>query len=523
MRSLLRLLILAALLAGCGQADNSAPSASRPDSAAASGATATAPGRPTAAIPSPEATAPPTLTLPPPHEAAATQRVPATDTPALPTEAAPGAVGDSTLSGLISYPADSALPTDAVLSVQLRLGMRPFLYDTVGLEQIIPLGPGPTPFSYAYDPNAIDATMPYSLVAEVRAGGRRLLTGSVPALVGGAAEEIELDLYPVPTADTVSGSVTYPGGSLLAPGAALSVKLVAPVDGVGGWTSISEQQITPDQSGRADFSLPIDPAVIDPYVAYTVLTELTAPGRLTLFSESLALTYGAPASLAVELSPIPGLLTLGGNALLPAGMTLPADAVLSVQIAYVYNGVISSVERSHTFAPGGAGPVPFLIEYLPAGFTAGDDHYALYASVRQGPKLLLTTPLIPLNPSALPANIDVTLQPPAMIGRVEGTIAYPAAAALPADARLVVQLADMRYVGGDGVPIVVAEQIVAPVGAAPISFAIEYDPLAMDGRSEYAILTEITAGGRPIFSGPWAYVLTNGKPNQVDITLEPAR
>ena len=401
--------------------------------------------------------------------------------------------------------------------------MRPFLYDKIGPEQIIPLQAGPFRFSYAYDSAAIDPAMSYSLVAEVRSGGRRLLTGSVPAIAGGAAEEIELGLYPVPTVDAVSVSVTYPGGSLLAPGAALTVRLAAPVDGVGGWTTISEQQITPDQSGRADFSLPIDLAAIDPYVSYTVLTELTAPGRLTLFSESLALTYGAPASLDLELRPHPDVRALGGVALLPDGMTLPADAVLSVQIVYVYNGLIGSVERSHTFAPGGAGPVPFLIEYMAEGFTAGDESYAVYASVRQGPKLLLTTPLIPLKPSALPATIDVSLQPPTTIGRVEGTISYPADAALPADAVLAVQLADMRVVHGDGQPIVVAEQIIAPLGAAPISFAIEYDPLAIDGRSEYAILTKITAGGKEIFSGPWTYVITNGKPGQVEIALEPAR
>lgn len=84
------------------------------------------------------------------------------------------------------------------------------------------------------------------------------------------------------------------------------------------------------------------------------------------------------------------------------------------------------------------------------------------------------------------------------------------------------QLADTRGVGGDGVPIVIATQTIAPISGERVTFAIEYDPLAIDSRSPYTIYAEIRSGGTVLFRSPGHDVITDGKPTEVEVTLERA-
>jgi uncharacterized lipoprotein YbaY len=330
-------------------------------------------------------------------------------------------------------------------------------------------------------------------------------------------------LGPDPTATTVTGSVALPATTTPPPGAVVTVQLERPVDGVGGPEIVDAQQIDLSGSAPVPFTIPVDPAKLDPNAAYLLTATLAAPGRLSWHAEPQpVLTWGQSAAADLVLSAPPASALLSGTLTVPDPAAIPSDATLSVHLAYLYNGTIGNVEREYHTETRSASSVPYTLEYLPANLLA-DQQYALYASVRRGEKLLLTSPLIPVDPATMPATLDLTLAPPTNLATVRGTVSVPAAPALPSDALLWVELADTRYVGGDGAPIVVASQAILPRGNGPFAFAIEYDPVAIDSRSPYAIQAYVKGGEAVVFhSGLGPSVITNGNPTEVTLELQRA-
>lgn len=463
----------------------------------------------------PTATALPTLTITP------TSAALPTNTP-LPAMQGTGAL----VKGTISYPATPTLPPDALLTIKLMPGRPGFYYPDVsqplGEQRISPVGPGAVPFGIEYDPAAINPMVPYTVFAELSAGGQRIFTGAAGVDTANNPANVAITLHGQPTATTVTGTVRYPADRQPPPGAVLTISLQKMIDGIGMSPVLGEQRVSPVGAAPIPFTIPVDPTKLDPYGSYYITAHLEAPGRIMwLAPQQMVLTYGNPATAELTLEPPANTALLSGLITLPDSFVLPPDAILTVQMTNLHNGTINSAQYGHQITTAGATPIPYTIEYFPENFIS-EGTYALYASVRLHEKLLFSSPLIPLDPSALPSTFDLSLQRPANPGIVRGTVRYTADQPLPPDAQLVVQLADMRSVGGDGWPEPVATQTISLTGTQPLSFAIEYDPVAITSGVRYAILAEIRAGDKVLLPSAWYEqdVITNGNPNEIEVVLK---
>jgi putative lipoprotein len=103
--------------------------------------------------------------------------------------------------------------------------------------------------------------------------------------------------------------------------------------------------------------------------------------------------------------------------------------------------------------------------------------------------------------------------------RLTGTATYRERIALPAAARLEVQLVDATE-GQETTPLV-AERLIEAPGQVPIAFSLDYDPRAIDARRTYALRVRIRVGEDVWFANPFdVRVLTGGNPNQVEVLLD---
>lgn len=101
---------------------------------------------------------------------------------------------------------------------------------------------------------------------------------------------------------------------------------------------------------------------------------------------------------------------------------------------------------------------------------------------------------------------------------VTGTVTYRERIALPPDAVLRVQLRDVSLM--DVAAVVIAEQVIAPARAVPISFVLHYDPNEIDERMTYSVFASIRSGERLLFISDRSYpVLTRGHSDRVELVL----
>jgi uncharacterized lipoprotein YbaY len=84
-------------------------------------------------------------------------------------------------------------------------------------------------------------------------------------------------------------------------------------------------------------------------------------------------------------------------------------------------------------------------------------------------------------------------------GSINGTATFGAAPSLPADAVLIVQLRDPGHDPDDPAAVLAEERI--PIGsrAAPISFALKFDPSKADRKIPFAISASIRGRGKLLF------------------------
>jgi uncharacterized lipoprotein YbaY len=116
-----------------------------------------------------------------------------------------------------------------------------------------------------------------------------------------------------------------------------------------------------------------------------------------------------------------------------------------------------------------------------------------------------------------PATVEVTVEPPAAVAVVSGTLTYPAQPALPADAVLAIQLANIK---NPSEPDLGALRI-TPVGPEPISFSLEYDPTRIDPQGEYVVyaLLRVDEQLRFVTTTPYP-VITHGHTTTVSAVLQ---
>jgi uncharacterized lipoprotein YbaY len=433
------------------------------------------------------------------------------------------------LRGTVSYPAQPALPPGAVLTVQLvNQSFCGFFGCLIVGEQRITPKQSPTPFALAYNSALIDPQWSYVVVTQIGEENTAELNWWVeqpaPVLTQGDPAPVDINVGPRPAMDSVTGIVSYPAQPALPPGAVLTVQLLGLTEsGVGGPAIVSEQTIALDGQGSTPFTIAYDPAKIGPLWSYAVDARISAPGRLDWKSEQLppVLTQGHPASAEVKLKPPPAVAAVSGTVTFPAQPALPADAVLAIHL-------VSTLGWSDTLGavrinPVGPGPISFTLEYDPASIDPQGE-YVVYAMLRAGERLIfVTTTPYPVITQGHPTTMDAVLQTPVTEAAISGTITYHAQSPLPPEARLVIEVQGWF---GDDVQQPVGKQVISPVGAGPIPFAIQIDPATIEWQPVYSLRASVLidpcngqgdCGGQILFSGGQdvlAYV-------PIDVTLEP--
>jgi putative lipoprotein len=102
---------------------------------------------------------------------------------------------------------------------------------------------------------------------------------------------------------------------------------------------------------------------------------------------------------------------------------------------------------------------------------------------------------------------------------VSGTLTYRERIALPANAIVTVQIAELR---AGAMPLVIAEQRFTTNGAQPpFRYTIAYDPTRINSSAQYTIQSNISVDGQVRFSTNQVYrVITGGAPvSDVNIML----
>lgn len=125
--------------------------------------------------------------------------------------------------------------------------------------------------------------------------------------------------------------------------------------------------------------------------------------------------------------------------------------------------------------------------------------------------------LVPNNPENTGGETQENKPEKAM---VTGTVFYRERSALPPNAVVQVQLADVSR--ADAAAVVLGEQTIELKGKqVPIPFEINYDPQKIDPRFTYAVSARITVDGKLWFISTTRYsVITNNQPVKVDILVQ---
>lgn len=117
---------------------------------------------------------------------------------------------------------------------------------------------------------------------------------------------------------------------------------------------------------------------------------------------------------------------------------------------------------------------------------------------------------------------DCMLEKPLNAEQVTGTVTYLQRIALPTNAVIQVQLADVSL--ADAPAKVIAEKSInLGQRQVPVAFSLSVDPAKIDPKHTYAVSAKITVGGELRFISDRSYpVLTKGNPAHVEIIVRQA-
>jgi putative lipoprotein len=324
---------------------------------------------------------------------------------------------------------------------------------------------------------------------------------------------------------TITGTVTINAQRPIPPNAVLRVQLGRENrDGIA-YFSVIDQQESPIQDAKpVSFALTYRASDLEPVPgsqipdAYYVVAELLAPGRMpwNARSEPLDLSH-KDAPVAVTLAPPANIAEVNGTLTIPDQPALPADATLTVRLVGEQGYRPDDPTRTDLVIPSvKPGKLPFTIEYITT--SEPQQVYAAHAEVRAGAKLPLISQLVPAVKQGQPSTVDLVLAPPTSIASVTGTVTYTPQQPIPADARLTLEISDASV--SDGPSYVIASHTVTPVGASPVSFAIEYDPALTDQSRMYSVHARIMVGEKLLFINDIYYgVITDGNDKPVEMAL----
>lgn len=315
----------------------------------------------------------------------------------------------------------------------------------------------------------------------------------------------------------LTGTVSYPAGPLPA-NAKLTIRLIG-IPGIGQ-VVFDEQVIGPVPAGPVPFTLAYDPASIDPIEYPTIYVEaIISDDEIVMFRTDRSEVYqvlnpGKPTTATLELAPPTNTALLNGTIRYPADFTPPADATLTLWV--LDSRMMTEPLSQRTITPVPAGATQFRMQFFSPDAGPAPEQI-LHATLRSGGKILLMTNELPtLQAQNGTATLDLTLEAPAKVGVVSGTVVYPADTVLPADAEMVVQL--LNEIIPDGGAVVAAEQLITPVGASPVPFSIEYDPRLTSDRGN-SITAAVSLGDRQLLGNERFNSVELGSNTPITVTL----
>lgn len=353
------------------------------------------------------------------------------------------------LTGTVSYRDRSALPPDAFIVVQLQnVSKADAPADVVAAAQLATDGRQvPVTFTLRYDPTLIDQSSTYALQARIfsadgvaqYASSQRyaVLTDGAPAT--GVDVSVEAVRGTAPAADlvTITGTVSQPSGVALPANAIVDVQLLD-LSTADTPTLMARQLIT-TPTGQVPFTLYYDPFAIDPAASYAVSATISVSNEVKWLSAQTypVLTAGAltgvdiatgelgaaapapivsapPVGPAATPAPLPAQRELTGTVRYQEALSLPAGAVINVQLLDVTSieAPAITIGQQTIQTTDEQVPVPFAIAYEPSQIDP-NHYYLLLATISINGELkwLNNQPVWALTYGNPTGGIDVIVRP----------------------------------------------------------------------------------------------------------------
>ncbi|MBI5567575.1 MAG: YbaY family lipoprotein, partial [Chloroflexi bacterium] len=338
----------------------------------------------------------------------------------------------------------------------------------------------------------------------------------------------------------ITGTVSYLPRIALDPEAVIEVQLqdVSAADAPA--KTIASQSI--DANGQQvpiAFELAYDPAVVNAQNRYVLAVRISVGGQLRFVNTTAipVLTNGARSTnVEVLVDPVSGvasaaqvtptLSTLTGTLTLPSSVTIPAAAIVDVQLndtTVVTAPVIVAAAQSVVTKRSGA--LTYTLKYDPALIDLKRT-YALTGRVlvdgrpiyaNSGEVAVLTFDK-PFTGIAVPLAAVSDGKPADDLVTITGTLDIDAAA-LDSAAVIEVQLQDVSRT--DAPAEVVSVQVITPAQTAAIPFTLYYNPYAIDPAHHYQLSARVTVSAEVLYENTEQYpVLTAGQLTDVALRAE---
>lgn len=390
-------------------------------------------------------------------------------------------------------------------TMKVTYGKNAAMVEFDGAMQVLLQRPAASGIRYANDTWELRSKGDEAMLTDAQSG--QVLAGSCVARAPAGTPPAEPSLTGV-----LTGTVTYLPRIALPPNAVIEVQLADIAIADAPAKIIASQTIT---AGGAQvpipFELKYDPATIQPRGRYSVAARITEDGKLTWISTKITtvLAPGAP-STGVEIVVEQVASSKAGA----EGRTVEYDCAGGKTVKVVYGADSAEI----TFD----GQTWTLPQVPSASGIRYDDGIWEWRS--KGPNGFLVdvqNNVVVANDCRERASDGAPGQP---VNRavMTGTVTYLQRVALPPNAVIEVQLADVSK--QDVAATVIASQTIRANGAqVPIPFELVYDPAQIDPRMEYAVSARITVSGELAWiSTTRNRVLTRGAPaTGIEIIVEP--
>ncbi len=412
------------------------------------------------------------------------------------------APGDSLVSGNVIYLDRSALPDNAVVEVELVDASRADAPSTVlaAYSTTMAGAQQPFPFELAYDPAAISPGALILVQARITVDGQLTYISqtATPVITNGAPTENVEVLVSAVVGSTgqgvLTGTVAYLERIALDPTAVIEVELQNVSGGVP--SVITMTQINAD--GRQvpiPFELPYDAATIDPAGTYLLYGRILVDGTITFASATgVPVLSGGAMTSNVDLIVSPVAATAGGSIMgtvttprPPAA--LPEGAVLQVELREPMLADAPAAAIVELPLTGLNFPVSFDLPYDPTTIAA-DRAYAVAARVLVGGELLYATlSPVPVLTAGAPASsivVPVAEVPSQANGVLRFTVTGDAATTWPADSAAYLNIEIREPMLADAPATAFAYVPLAGL-TLPVAWELGYATASIDPNKAYVL------------------------------------